>query len=224
MGANTTGGALSGAGAGAATGAMVGSVVPGIGTAIGAVAGAVIGGIGGAVQGAFADKSAAYMRKANKLKYETDVRNAALARRDMMRDFRMNRAMQLASAFAEAGNASSSTVQSALGSYQSQFQGNVGMFDWSAGHQRKINMFRKKAGKAAETSAMIGAASQAIMSVGSLYAGGLAQSKGFDSISHMANSNAVNAGYQSMLPAMNNASIGNGVQLGAYTPMVVRGG
>lgn len=162
---------MSAAGAGAASGAIQGAMAGTAGGPVGMVAGAIIGGVGGFLSGSSADKAAKYAKKANKLKYQMQVRNAAIQRSQILSQFRMQRAMQIAQSYAEAGNTLSSTVQSNVGSYASQTSTSLGVFDWSAGHQKQMNKFLRKAQQAADNSQIISTATNAILSVGSAYAG-----------------------------------------------------
>jgi gas vesicle protein len=206
MGAGTTGGALSGAGTGATVGT---AILPGVGTAVGAV----VGGIAGAIGGMFQDKASGYMKKANKLMYQQKVKQAAIQRRDILRDFRMQRAMQIAGAMAETGNTASSTVQSAMGSFQSQFATNLGTFDWSAGHQKRVNLFTRKAGQAAETAGMINAGINAVAAIAPV-AANFPQSLGYSGWGNMMDNRAIQSGYSAMYPSLQSVNIPTTVNVG----------
>lgn len=140
-------GALGGAAQGAQAGAIFGPIGAGIGAAF--------GGIAGAFSGSSQHRAQRLMKKANKLDYQRRLKQSAIQRRDMIREYRMTRALMTATAFAETGGSTSSTTQAGLGSFGSQFSFNRAFFDEQAGMQKQIGSWTKKAGKAASNAEMI---------------------------------------------------------------------
>lgn len=159
------------AGMGAAQGAMQGATAGAALGPVGMIVGGVIGGLGGYLSGNAASQARKHMSKANKADYQIRVRQAAIQRRDLLRNFRAQRAMQIAASFTESGGTMSSTAQGAMGSLQSQYGGNLNMFDWSAGAQKYLGKHMMKAGKYENRSGLIQSATNALLNVGSAYAG-----------------------------------------------------
>lgn len=143
-------GGLSGAAQGAQAGLAVGGPW-------GAVVGGIIGGAAGLIGGNKASAARRQLRKANKIDMTRKTRENAIVRRDMVRDFRMKRAMQVAASFTESGGNLSSTVQTAMGSLGSQWTFNRDMFDWTSGANKQINKHLQKANSLSEQSQMISA-------------------------------------------------------------------
>jgi hypothetical protein len=155
-------GVVSGAASGAAAGTMV---MPGVGTVVGAVIGAAAGYLGGAE----ADKSQKHASLAYKYAKLRQERQAAVARRDIVRQFRVARAMSLTMIGNEEGGTRSSSPQGALAGTGAQFGFNLSFFDADTFLNTAYMKHSRKAGKHAATANMINATSSSVMSaVGSM--------------------------------------------------------
>ena len=127
-----SGGALSGATSGAAAGATIGGPW-------GAVAGAVIGGISGLMSGKNARLARLKKQQINNITRQQMEQEQAIARRDLIRQSRMQYAKTLASGQSLDGEVSSSGLAGAQGSNLSQTNFNL---DWLAmTSQQTINKF-----------------------------------------------------------------------------------
>jgi hypothetical protein len=145
---------------GAVSGAMQGFAVAG---PVGAFVGAALG----FASGNKAKKARLANARAARIAHEMSLKQAAIQRRDLMRDFRINRAQQIAAAFTESGGITSSTVATATGSLMSQYTTNMGILDWTGGANKEFAKQRQKAGNYAGQSAMIATGMKALLSVGS---------------------------------------------------------
>ncbi len=158
-GSSTISGAAQGAAAGTA-------VMPGVGTAVGAVIGAAVGFLGGSEQ----DKSAKHATLASKYARLRQERQAAVVRRDIVRQFRMARATAMTMIGNESGGTRSSAPQGAVGSLGAQFGFNTAFFDADIYLQRQFQKHSTKAGKHAASANMINATlattAQAVGSMG----------------------------------------------------------
>lgn len=174
---NQTSGAVSGAAQGAAVGTMI---MPGWGTAIGAVVGAVWGGVTGGMQ----DRAQFHLKKARKFEQERTRAQAGLSQREMMRNFRQQRAHSIAMVYAEAGGGESSAGNAAISSIGTQFAGNKSVSDWDYYKQALIEKQRKRAGKkmqqAGESQAMMQGVASLASTVGGMY--GASQAAGTQAI------------------------------------------
>lgn len=150
-------GAISGAAQGAAAGTMV---MPGIGTVVGAVIGAAAGYLGGAEQ----DKSAKHASLAYKYAKLRQERGAAVARRDIIRQFRISRAQAMMGIGAEQGGTRSSAPQGAIASMGSQYAFNSSYFDADFWLNSMYMKHAKKAGKHAAAANTINATAGAVAS------------------------------------------------------------
>lgn len=151
---------------------MAGEVVSGAaqGAAIGAAAGpvgAVVGGIVGAIGGLFASKANKNKRKATKEQRAMVEREAAVQRRDIVRQIRITQAQAIAASASESGGLESSAPQGAIGSIQSQGLFNLGFFGVQATSQTKINSYLNKAEKYAGYASLTGS----LLKAGSSLAG-----------------------------------------------------
>jgi hypothetical protein len=149
-------GTVSGAAQGAAAGASFGPV--------GIVAGAVIGGIAGFLGGAQQDASARHASLAYKYAHMQKLREAAIVRRDKLREFRMMRSQAMLGILGEEGGSRSSAPQGAVSSLQSQYGFNINYFDTSAYIQSQYQKHSNKAGKHAASANMIMATTSAVAS------------------------------------------------------------
>ena len=135
----------SGAAQGAAAGASVGGPV-----------GAVVGGILGAIGGIFGNKAKKAKRKAAKEQQRAAMREAAVQRRDIIRQYRAARAQSVAAAAAEAGGLQSSAAQGAIASTDSQAAFGLRFFDTQVASNQKVNKLLGKAEKYAGYASGIG--------------------------------------------------------------------
>lgn len=144
-------GAVSGAGRGAMAGARVGGVW-------GAVIGGVIGGIAGGAAGRAAKRARIFRQRAARTQGMLQTVQAAIQRREMVRQTYVARAEQLAAASAsgETGMLSSGYGGS-MSSLMSRAGRNLQVFDASARDQVEINFWLKKAAKkSAQSSNILG--------------------------------------------------------------------
>lgn len=155
-------GAIGGAAQGAAAGAAFGPV--------GAVVGGVIGGIGGLLGGSAAAKAAKYQRRAAKFEARSKMQTAALARRDLLREARVQQAQGIAMAAAEEGGLQSSASQGARGSATSQLGFGLGYIQNQTLLQRAVTVNLEKAGasanKAADIFGLVSSVSSAASTIG----------------------------------------------------------
>lgn len=165
-------GAASGGVSGAASGASAGF-------AAGGPWGAVIGGVVGAAAGIFGgnqmDRAAEHLAKARAWATAGKEREAAIQMRDMLRQFRIKRAMAMAAIGAEEGGTRSSSPMGAIGAFGAQYAFGKGFFEGQVFIQRKVNKQLEKANKdqqaANMTFGMIDAAASAVSAWGN--AGGM---------------------------------------------------
>lgn len=156
-----TSGRGSGVVSGAAQGAAAGAAIAG---PYGAVIGAVVGGISGFIGGSEADKSAKHATMAYKYAQLRQERQAAVARRDIVRQFRMARAIAMTMIGNESGGTRSSAPQGAVGSLGAQFGFNTAFFDADVYLQRQFQKHSTKAGKHAASANMINSSLGAVTS------------------------------------------------------------
>lgn len=129
----------------AAQGAMAGFQVGG---PWGAVVGGVLGAIGGVIGGGQAAKAQRMAKRAAKIERKQSYLDAAVARRDLIRQGREARAMSLAMITAEGeGGANSSAPLGALSSAGAQLNFNLGFFDSRIGHMLQMQRFQDRAAK-----------------------------------------------------------------------------
>jgi len=140
-------GAVAGAAQGAAAGAAVGSVVPVIGTAIGAVVGGVVGAVAGWFGGGQMDKATMHKRKAEKWGTLGKEREAAVARNQMLRDFRIARAEAAVQIGAEGGGMQGSAT-GALSAIGNQYVFSDAFFGGQTHIQKQTARHLRKAGRA----------------------------------------------------------------------------
>lgn len=142
-------GAVSGAGRGAMAGAKVGGVW-------GAVIGAVIGGISGGAAGHAAKRARIYQQRASRTQGMLQNVQAAIQRREMVRQTYVARAEQLAAASAsgETGMLSSGYGGS-MSSLMSRAGRNLQVFDAAARDQVQMNFWLRKAAKKSAQSSNI---------------------------------------------------------------------
>lgn len=133
---------------GAASGAMTGFAVAG-------PVGAVIGGLFGALGGKKSSQAKKAQRKANQFEQRMAYRAAAVERRNLIREGRMERARSIAASAAEGGGLDSSTGQGALGSIGSQLSFGLNYFDAQSADNREFNKYSSKATKWADQAAGI---------------------------------------------------------------------
>lgn len=133
-------GAASGVAQGAAAGAMVGGPV-------GAAVGAVVGGIVGAIGGGQSDQAERYRKIAYKYQTMGKERQQAIAIRDQLREFRMKRAIAMASIGMEEGGTRSSAPQGATDSLNSQYAFNYAYTEGQIYLERQYAKFMRKAGR-----------------------------------------------------------------------------
>src|SRR5688572_15658154 len=157
----STGPVIGGAAEGAATGAAIGSVVPGIGTAIGAVVGGVVGGI----KGLFSSKSAAYAKKARKMREEVRLISSFLERRRFIQQLAQARSATLAAGLASGAGAESSGIQGAQASLETQTRSNLQKNAEQIFLERQASRLHSKSDTAASNAAALG---QVINAAGSL--------------------------------------------------------
>lgn len=139
--AETESGALSGAAQGAVAGAVVGGP-------IGAVIGGVVGAIGGVLGGGAAKRARIYANRASKTRRTLDFMEAAVQRRDLVRQARMARAESLAAITAGGeGGLMSSAPMGALSSISSQTGQNLRYFDARIRDFVQMQFWADKAGK-----------------------------------------------------------------------------
>lgn len=150
-------GTLSGAAQGAAAGT---AVMPGVGTVVGAVVGGIAGFLGGSAQ----DKAARQATLAYKYAKIRQERQAAVARRDIIRQFRMQRASAMTMIGNEQGGTRSSAPQGAIASFGAQYGFNASFFDADAYLQSKYQTHANKAGKHAASANMINATLSSVAS------------------------------------------------------------
>jgi hypothetical protein len=137
----TQGGIVSGASQGAAAGAMIGGPV-------GAVIGGVIGGIAGGLAGKKADEAQRRLNQALAWQKLGKEREAAIARRDMVRQFRMQRAMSLIGISSEEGGTRSSAPRGAVAAIGSQYANAEAFMEGQIYIQRQYSRNMERAGKA----------------------------------------------------------------------------
>jgi hypothetical protein len=142
MASETTTGATQGAAQGAAAGAAVGGPW-------GAIIGAVIGGVTGYFGGKKQKLAKKYARLAQEQRRKQQQMQLAVQRRDIIRQFRMQRAQAVAAGASDAGVGSSS-VAGAVSSVYSQGLGAVNYFDSQVGLDNMYQLYAKKSGKAAQ--------------------------------------------------------------------------
>lgn len=169
---------------GAAAGAVAGTaVMPGVGTVVGAVIGAAWGFLGGSEQ----DKSAKHATLASKYARLRQERQAAVARRDIVRQFRMARASAMTIVGNESGGTRSSAPQGAVSSLGTQFGFNTAFFDADVYLQQQFQKHSTKAGKHAAAANMINsslmATASAVGAMGSAFSFGSA-SRGYSGLSN----------------------------------------
>jgi hypothetical protein len=160
-------GGASGAASGAARGAAVGSVAGPVGMAVGAVIGAAAGWISGSGN----DKADYHRKMADLYRRKGLDLQAAAARRDMIRKFRMQRAMGLIGATMEEGGSRSSAPQGGLASLNAQFAGADSYMEAGIYLGRQADKHTRKGAKAAanasQNQAIMDSAMQAASSFGS---------------------------------------------------------
>lgn len=152
----------SGALSGAAQGAQYGSVLGPFGMVVGAVVGAAFGFASGS------KKRAARLaaNRAQKIGREVSYADAAVARRDLVRQGRIARAASVAAIAASGeGGLSSSAPRGALSSIGAQSTFNLGYFDWRIGKKQTQQMLIDKAGKYASQAQQIEGLWKTTMSV-----------------------------------------------------------
>lgn len=132
-------GAIGGIASGAAAGASFGPV--------GAVVGGIIGGIGGLMGGNAAKKARKYQNIAAAFEAKSKIQQAALARRDMIRQARVAQANAIAFAASEEGGLQSSASQGALASSESQLGFGLNYLKTQFELQRGVTTNLQKAGK-----------------------------------------------------------------------------
>jgi len=125
---------------GAAQGAAVGSVVPVVGTVIGAVVGGVIG----LVSGMFSSKAKGKKKKANEIRAKMAERDAAIQRRDLVRNIRIQRAQSVSAGTGD-GEVISSAVAGATGSIGAQGSTSLDFFDTQYFQNTTANKYNAKA-------------------------------------------------------------------------------
>lgn len=135
-----TTGALSGAAQGASAGAAFGPW--------GAVIGGVIGGVAGFFGGSSADRAQQMLRKARAWEKQGKNREAAIAIRDAVRNFRATRAASVAAIGSEGGGLESSAPAGAVGAMGSQYAFSRAFTQGQFMIQQKVSKFLNKAGKA----------------------------------------------------------------------------
>ena len=160
------GGKRAGTITGAAQGAAAGTaVMPGIGTAVGAVVGA----IGGFLGGSGVDRAKKHQALASKWAIIAKEREAAIARRNIIRDFRAKRAQAILMGGYEEGGLKSSTPRGGISSLGSQFAVGANFFDAQVYAQRQyqkhINKAGRNAARAGDVFATMGAVFNATSSV-----------------------------------------------------------
>lgn len=136
---NTESGALGGAASGAAAGFSVGGP---LGAVIGGVAGGLLGGLGGSK----ADAAQRALAKAAKWEARSKGWEAATARRDVLRQARIQQAMAMAYAASEEGGLISSGFRGARGSSQSQLGFNLNYMDMQSNAGKRISQYLSDAG------------------------------------------------------------------------------
>lgn len=168
-----TSGAVAGAAQGAAAGAAVGSIVPGIGNAIGAVVGGVVGGVVGAVAGWFGggamDKATKHKKKAARWIEAGKDREAALARANMLRQYRAARASALVSIASEEGGTLGSAT-GAVSAMGSQYAFGDAFFGGQVHIQKSAAKHLSKAAKATNKANTIQGYMDAAASIASTFA------------------------------------------------------
>jgi hypothetical protein len=168
---NTQSGRGSGTITGAAQGAAAGAAVGG---PVGAVVGGVIGGIAGWLGGSEQDKSQKHANLAFQYAKMQKLREAAIARRDKVREFRMMRSAAMMGITQEEGGTRSSSPQGSVSGLQAQYGFNINYFDTSAYIQSQYQKHTNKAGKHAAAANMIMSTTGAVASaVGSMGYNGL---------------------------------------------------
>lgn len=113
----------------------------------GAVVGGVLGGIGGAIGGHQEARARKMAKKAVRIQRQLSYMQAAVARRDLIRNARMERASSVAALAAQEGGLQSSPGAGAVSSYQSQFGFNLGYFDRRIQDYLAMQRFMDKSGK-----------------------------------------------------------------------------
>jgi uncharacterized membrane protein len=147
-------GVIAGAAQGAAAGATFGPV--------GAIVGGIIGAASGFISGSEQDQSAKHATMAYKYAQLRQERQAAIVRRDKLREFRMARAMAMTMIGNEAGGTKSSAPAGAIWGLQAQYALNQNYFDADVYLNRQYQKHSNKAGKHAAAANMINAASSAV--------------------------------------------------------------
>ena len=127
------------------------------GFAAGGPVGAVIGGIVGFVSGVFASKANKQKKKAKKEQIRAQEREAAIQRRDLIRNIRISRASAVAAAASESGGLQSSAPLGAVSSIESQGSAAISYFDTQVASGRAINAYLDKAAKYEGLSTAVGA-------------------------------------------------------------------
>lgn len=134
---------------GAAEGAKAGY---GVGSVWGAVAGGIIGGVAGYIGGNQAARARKMYNRGMKMQRTLSLTQAAVARRDLIRQARIERASAVAASAAQEGGLQSSAPAGAISSYGSQFGFNLGYFDRTIQRYLMMQKYIDKAGKYARRS------------------------------------------------------------------------
>ena len=152
---------------GAAQGAAAGYAIAG---PYGAVVGGVLGGVMGLFGGGAARKARLFTNSAKKTERTLSYFEAAVQRRDMIRQARIGRAEALAAGTSQGtGGLESSGVQGALSSVSSQANFNIRYFDARIADYLKMQEWVDKAGKASTTAGTWNSFLQAGLSAASIY-------------------------------------------------------
>jgi hypothetical protein len=130
---------------GAVTGGIKGAAA---GAAVGGPVGAAIGGIVGGIAGAFGDSAARHKSLAAQWARMGRVRSAAIQRRNVIREFRMRRALTTMSMGSEEGGMQSSATVGSQNSLEAQFGFGLNYFDTQQYINKKVNKQLNKAGRA----------------------------------------------------------------------------
>jgi len=162
-------GAMAGAAEGASSGAMVGSYFGPIGTVVGAVVGAVVGGVAGWVSGAFEDKAKKHLKKAAKWANAGKDREAAVARANMLRTYRIARANAVVQIGQEDGGMQGSAT-GATSSLGAQYAFGDAYFGGQVHIQKEYARQMKKAQKNQNKAGMIQGYLDAATSLASTFA------------------------------------------------------
>lgn len=143
-------------GTGAVTGAAKGAAIGSVAGPVGTIVGGIVGGVLGAISGIFSSQSKRYLRKAYAEEQAMQDRQAALQRRNLVRDMYVARAQSVAASAAEDGALMSSAPLGAIGSIVAQGNFNQDYFDSQVINQKQKNYWLKKAHKKTEGIATIG--------------------------------------------------------------------